>query len=107
MNTSKYFYAAAISLFMLQSASGADVNAGKAKAAQCAMCHGMNGISMMAEAPNLAGQNLIYLQEQLRNYRSGKRPHDVMSLMAKPLTDKEIDDVSAYYSAIKIEVTLP
>lgn len=74
---------------------------------QCVVCHGQNGISTMAEAPNLAGQPAIYIQEQLRNYRSGKRTHEVMTLMAKPLTDQDIEDLSAWYSAFRVEVTAP
>jgi len=88
-------------------AQAADVNAGKTKAAQCAVCHGANGIATMAEAPNLAGQSEIYLSEQLKNYRSGKRNHEVMSVMAKPLNDQDIDNLAAWFSSITFEVKLP
>ena len=91
----------------LQWAQAGDIEAGKTKSAQCVVCHGQNGISTMIGAPNLAGQSEIYLQQQLLNYRSGKRSHQVMSIIAKPLSDKEIDDLSAWYSAFKIEVTMP
>jgi len=88
-------------------ASAGDPKAGQTKSAPCSVCHGHNGISMMIEAPNLAGQQSIYVEEQLRNYRSGKRTHEVMNVMAKPLTDKDIEDLAAWFSAIQIEVTLP
>ena len=88
-------------------ATAGDIKAGQTKAAVCSVCHGANGIAMMAEAPNLAGQQAIYLEEQLRNYRSGKRNHEVMTVMAKALSDKDIDDLVAWYAAIQIEVTLP
>jgi cytochrome c553 len=52
----------------------------------------------------LAGQSEIYLAEQLKNYRSGKRNHEVMSVMAKPLTDQEIDNLAAWFSSIKIDL---
>lgn len=71
------------------------------------MCHGQNGIATMVEAPNLAGQSAIYTQEQLRNYRSGKRTHEVMTLIAKPLTDQDIEDLAAWYAAFRVEVTTP
>ncbi len=67
------------------SAFGADAAAGKSKAAQCAACHGANGIAVMPETPNLAGQVEDYLVKALKDYRSGARKHDQMSLMAKPL----------------------
>ncbi len=58
-------------------------------------------------APNLAGQNEWYLAKQLRDYRSGKRTHQFMSIVAKDLSDEDIDDLAAWYASIKITVTLP
>lgn len=52
----------------------------------------------------LTGQPKIYLVEQLRNYRSGKRQHEVMSVIAKPLTDAEIDNVAEWYASLQISV---
>lgn len=84
----------------------ADTAAGKAKASvTCAMCHGPLGQSMQPNVPNLSGQPEIYTVEQLRHYRSGKRAHEVMSLMAKPLTDSEIDNLAAWYASLKVEVS--
>ena len=85
----------------------ADNGQGKVKASSCSVCHGQNGLSKMAEAPNLAGQSQIYLIEQLKNYRNGKRQHEVMSLMAKPLSDPDIEDISQWFSSMEIQVTLP
>lgn len=82
-----------------------DPVAGKARAAMCATCHGPLGLSQLPNAPHLAGQPAIYLVEQLKNYRSGKRQNEVMSVIAKPLTDAEIDDLAAWYASIQISVT--
>lgn len=83
----------------------ADINAGKAKAnAVCAVCHGVQGVATLPNAPNLAGQPEIYLVEQLKNYRSGKRTHEVMSVIAKPLTDQEIENTSAWYASLQMEL---
>ena len=98
------FLAAALTLAAAQSAWAGDAEAGKVKAVQCAVCHGPNGLSVLAEAPNLAGQPEMYLVQQLINYRSGRRPHEVMAIMAKPLSNKEIEDLSAWYASMKIEV---
>jgi cytochrome c553 len=85
-----------------------DVAAGRLKAeAACALCHGANGVSTLPNAPNLAGQQAIYLSEQLKNYRSGKRQSEVMNLIAKPLTDPEIAQLAAWYSAVKVTVEAP
>jgi cytochrome c553 len=85
--------------------AGAD--AGKAKARPCAVCHGPLGVAILPEAPNLAGQPEPYLAEQLKAYRSGRRTHQIMSLMAKPLSDDDIDDLAAWFASVKIEAKAP
>jgi cytochrome c553 len=96
--------AASLMLFHVASASAADVDAGKAKAGMCSTCHGPLGLSQLPNAPHLAGQPAIYTSEQLKQYRNGKRSNAVMEVLAKPLTDKEIEDLSAWYESIKITV---
>jgi cytochrome c553 len=82
-----------------------DIQAGKAKAkAACVICHGALGLSQMPSAPHLAGQPAIYFEEQMKNYRSGKRVHEIMGVIAKPLTDADIANLAAWYSSLKIEV---
>ena len=85
----------------------ADVQAGRAKAQMCAVCHGEIGVSVQSNTPNLAGQPEIYLAEQLKAYRSGKRSNEIMSIIAKPLTDAEIADLSAWFASIAIEAKPP
>ena len=85
-----------------------DVAQGRQRAqAACAMCHGLDGIAVLPNAAHLAGQPAPYLEEQLRAYRSGRRSNEVMSLIAKTLSDPEIRDLAAWYAAIKIKVELP
>lgn len=82
-----------------------DVAAGKAKAAAaCAMCHGPLGQSMQPGVPHLAGQQEIYLAEQLKHFRNGKRVNEVMSVIAKPLTDQEIDNLAQWYASLQVTV---
>lgn len=88
-------------------ASAGDVAAGKARVGQCATCHGADGIAKMPDAPNLAGQNEAYLVKSLQDYRSGARQHEVMSVMAKGLSERDIADLAAYYSSIAITVKAP
>lgn len=92
-------------LLALAATAAADAAAGKARAATaCAVCHGPQGLSMQPHVPHLAGQPEIYLVEQLRNYRSGKRQHEVMGVIAKPLSDKDIDDLAQWYASLQIRV---
>ncbi len=87
-------------------ALAADVAAGRTKAAACAVCHGPLGLSVTPDAPNLAGQPEMYLSQQLRAYRSGKRVHEVMTLMAKSLEEEDIDNVAAWFASVKVEAKL-
>lgn len=81
---------------------------GRAKAQQtCAVCHGALGVSSAPDAPNLAGQPEPYLAAQLRAFRSGARRHEVMNVIAKPLTDDEITALSRWYASIRIEAQPP
>lgn len=75
------------------------VQAGAAKAAVCFACHGPNGNSVTPTFPKLAGQNAIYIAEQLHLLRSGKRPNPVMGPMAKTLSDQDIDNLAVYFAA--------
>ena len=69
----------------------------------CAACHGVLGIGTLPDTPNLAGQPRIYLIEQLKAFRGGKRSHEVMSLIARPMTDADIADLADWYSSIAVE----
>jgi cytochrome c553 len=93
--------------FSTGGASAADASAGKAVARACAVCHGAIGVSVAPDAPNLAGQPAMYLSTQLRAFRSGERRHEVMSVIAKPLTDNDIDNLAAWFSSVRIEAHAP
>lgn len=90
------------------SASAADMVAARSKvSALCQVCHGMDGVAILAEAANLSGQQRGYLVAQLRAYRSGSRKAPQMSIIAKSLTDADIENLAAWYSAIKVTVEPP
>jgi cytochrome c553 len=80
----------------------ADASAGRAKAQMCTPCHGANGLAVAPNTPHLAGQPQPYLVEQLNAYRSGKRAHEVMAVVAKPLTDADIADLAAWFASLEI-----
>ncbi|MBD0275990.1 MAG: c-type cytochrome, partial [Acetobacteraceae bacterium] len=85
-----------------------DPRAGRRLAgAQCAACHGNDGIAVLPEAPNLAGQKAGYTAAQLQHYRSGERKHELMTVVSQGLTDAQIADLAAWYEAIQVEATVP
>ncbi len=79
--------------------AGGDAEAGKTKSQACASCHGPDGNSPNPPFPKLAGQHADYLQQALRDYRSGERKNAVMSGFASSLSDQDIEDLAAYYAA--------
>ena len=96
----KILLAALASLALTVSAQAADAEAGKAKSATCQACHGANGISPNPIWPNLAGQKDQYLIAQMKAFRDGARKNPMMSPMAAPLSDEDIDNLAAYYSSL-------
>jgi len=72
---------------------------GATKAAVCSACHGPNGNSANPDYPRLAGQNAVYIAEQLRLFRSGVRNNPVMMPMGATLKDQDIDDLAVYFEA--------
>lgn len=71
------------------------------------MCHGADGIATAPAVPNLAGQPEPYLVDQLRQFRSGRRPSEVMAVIARPLADADIADLAAWFASIRITATTP
>lgn len=84
-----------------------DAAAGKRKAMQCQTCHGLDGLSKLPEAPNLAGQPEAYLVKSLNDFRQGLRKNEMMSIVAPALTDADVADLAAYYAAIEISAKAP
>ncbi len=73
----------------------------KSDAGRCQECHGSEGISTDAKVPNHAGQWADYLIKQLKNFQSGERTHQVMTVMAEDLSVEDIADIAAYFASQK------
>jgi cytochrome c553 len=99
--------AAALLLAMSSVHAAGTVAAGRQKALQCQTCHGLDGMSKLPEAPNIGGQPEPYLVRALDDFRKGVRSNDMMSIVAKALSDQDIADLAAYYAAIEITATPP
>ncbi|HAQ50597.1 MAG TPA: cytochrome C biogenesis protein CcsB [Gammaproteobacteria bacterium] len=81
-----------------------DAAAGQAKAASCAACHGADGIATVPNYPSLAGQNEAYLVASMQSYKNKQRKGGmaaIMEMQAANLSDQDIEDISAYYAAMK------
>jgi len=78
-----------------------DAVAGRKKAQPCLTCHRKGNVVLGEKTPIISGQFQDYLMKSLRDYRSGARKHQVMNELTANLSDKDIEDVSAYYSGLK------
>ncbi len=66
----------------------------------CIDCHGAGGnVPLDPTYPKIGGQFRDYLAHSLQQYRNGTRDHALMSQQAANLTDQQIADLAAYFSA--------
>lgn len=79
--------------------AGGDPEEGRKKSQACAACHGPTGISAAPIYPHLAGQHASYIVRALKDYQSGARQNPIMQPMAAPLSERDMEDLAAYYSA--------
>lgn len=73
--------------------------AGQAKSSTCVACHGVDGNSVNPEWPTIAGQHDAYIVKQLKAFKSGARQNPLMTPMAQPLSDQDMEDLAAYFSS--------
>ncbi len=78
-----------------------DAAAGKAKAAVCAACHGMDGNSVVAMWPKIAGQHAPYIERQLALIKSGARAVPEMMGISAGLSEQDMADLAAYFGSQK------
>ncbi len=100
MNYRQFLLSALIAFGIGLPAYAADIAAGKAKALfACVDYHGLTGISVVENFPNLAGQKELYLTIQLKAFKAGKRKNLEMNLITKLLTATDIANVAAYFAS--------
>lgn len=93
-----FFIVALTALPATVSARG-NATMGAEKAATCAACHGKDGNSVDPNYPNLAGQHQSYLVKALIDYRAGRRTNAIMTGFAVQLSNQDIEDLAAWFSA--------
>jgi cytochrome c553 len=77
-----------------------DAAAGQAKSAVCAGCHGDKGQGM-PPFPALAGKPEAEQLKALHEFKSGARSNPLMSPMAAPLSDQDMENLAAYFASFK------
>ena len=88
-----------VSAGLMSVAHAGDAEAGKAKSATCAACHGADGNSLAPTFPKIAGQGERYLIKQIKDIRDGNRQVPAMAPFVAGLSDTDVADLAAYFSA--------
>ena len=80
-----------------------DIKVGQTKAAMCIGCHGIAGYQAsfpeIYKVPKISGQGAKYIVSALNAYKKGERKHPTMRGVAESLSDQDMADLGAYYSA--------
>ena len=81
------------------SVSGAGAQGVAERVKQCAVCHGEDGNSQMANLPSLAGQPEFFIINQLFLMREGVRKVEAMAALVKDLKDDDLQALAKHYAA--------
>ena len=105
----KYRIFAILLAVLLNSATSfaGDIEAGKAKAVTCLTCHGVGDTVLGVATPIISGQYEDYLIQAMKSYRSGSRNNPVMNSFVNSLSDKDIEDIAAFYSSMDSKLFTP
>lgn len=90
--------------------AAADLEKGKEINGTCAACHSDNGQGgKRGEYPRIAGQQVKYIESQLKNFRSRTRVNIPMFpyTQERELSDADIKDIAAYLSGIVLDTKMP
>ncbi len=100
----KWFLMGLCVLIPAPALAGGDAEAGKALATPCGACHGQDGVALVPGTPNLAGQNQRYLKAQLQMIKSGVREVALMAGQLTNLSESDLANLAAYFSAMPAPV---
>jgi cytochrome subunit of sulfide dehydrogenase len=78
----------------------AEVTQVRVWAAACANCHGTMGKAEQG-MESLAGKDKDELLQKMMDFKSGKKPATIMHQLSKGYTDEQLQQLAAYFSALK------
>ena len=99
---------AACAVFLIAGVAqaGGDVAAGQALAKKCAACHGAKGEGKKKNPP-IAGLDPAAFAKSLHDYKSGARKNAIMAGMVAPLSERDMEDLAAYFASQTLKVSAP
>ena len=84
--------------FGIIQAGATELSAVEKKASVCFGCHGNKGKSTSPQWPSLAGQQPVYIVNQLKAFKSGNRVNPIMQAQANGMSDEDINNFGAYFA---------
>lgn len=76
-----------------------DIERGEDLSLACMACHSTDATNNNPEWPRLYGQHSEYLLQALRDYKSGSRENAIMQMQVDHLSEQDLRDLAAYFSA--------
>ena len=94
------FSVISMSLFLPISigAYAADIEAGRVKSTQCAICHGNDGEGNGAPKSKISGMDMNKFIKLVNDYKNGVCKNVMMERFTKKLSDEDIENLAAYYA---------
>lgn len=84
--------------------SAGNAELGRTKSLFCTACHGVDGKQALpmftGGTTNLAGMDQQKFVNALKAYRYGQRFHPMMQFFVLPASDKDMEDLAAYYASL-------
>lgn len=66
--------------------------------ALCTSCHGAAGLPEDPQVPIIWGQHFYYTYVQLKDYKAGRRQHEIMSEIVADLSKQEMQALAQHFS---------
>ena len=104
------FSLCAVALATSYPAAAVDLEKGKEINGTCAACHSDNGQGgKRGEYPRIAGQQVKYIESQLKSFRARTRVNIPMFpyTQERELSDADIKDIAAYLNGIELDTKMP
>ena len=103
MQSLRLVAAVALAMAAFPAAAAGDAASGKNKVYQCQGCHGIpdwkTAFPEVYRVPKLGGQKPEYIVAALKAYKKGERDFATMRAITADLSDKDMEDIAAYYGA--------
>ena len=93
-------FLAGLAATVMAIAAQADALQVRSLAASCASCHGTQGVAQQG-MESLAGKPKDELLKKMLDFKTGKKPATIMHQLSKGYTDSELEQLAAYFSALK------